>query len=301
MHLGMKKSCAVTIGFFDGVHQGHRFLLQQLEEMASDEVLSAVAVTFDRHPKEVVSMDFAPSLLTTQAEKLSLLSQLFKGEIVVLPFTQELSSLTAREFMQSVLREKLNAEVLLMGYNHRFGHGGGSMKDYVNWGNETGIEVRMAKALEGEKVSSSRIRKLIAEGDVEKANTLLGYRYFMTGSIVEGKQIGRQIGFPTANLSLPERKLLPACGVYAVEVEITDGTRRSGMLCIGHRPTVEANGELSIEVHIFDYDGNLYGKEIRLEFIGRLREERRFSSLEELQLQLRKDASDAQAMMEKMS
>ena len=297
----MKKSCAVTIGFFDGVHQGHRFLLQQLEEMASDEVLSAVAVTFDRHPKEVVSKDFVPSLLTTQAEKLSLLSQLFKGEIVVLPFTQELSSLTAREFMQSVLREKLNAEVLLMGYNHRFGHGGGTMEDYVNWGNETGIEVRMAKALEGEKVSSSRIRKLIAEGDVEKANTLLGYRYFMTGSIVEGKQIGRQIGFPTANLSLPERKLLPACGVYAVEVEITDGTRRSGMLCIGHRPTVEANGELSIEVHIFDFEGNLYGKEIRLEFIGRLREERRFPSLEELQLQLRKDAADVRTMMEKMS
>ena len=274
-------------------------MLQQLEEMTSDEGLSAVAVTFDRHPKEVVSTGFAPSLLTTQTEKLSLLSDYFKGEIVVLPFTQELSSLTAREFMQSVLREKLNAEVLLMGYNHRFGHGGGTMEDYMNWGSEMGIEVRMAKALEGEKVSSSRIRNLITEGDVEKANTLLGYRYFMTGSIVEGKQIGRQIGFPTANLSLPKRKLLPACGVYAVEVEMTDGTRRGGMLCIGHRPTVEANGELSIEVHIFDFDGNLYGKEIRLEFIGRLREERRFSSLEELQLQLKKDAVAVQELMGK--
>lgn len=293
----MKKGCAVTIGFFDGVHRGHRYLLQQLEEMASDEGLSAVAVTFDRHPKEVVSKDFSPLLLTTQIEKLSLLSQFFKGEIVVLPFTLELSSLTAKEFMQSVLREKLNTEVLLMGYNHRFGHGGGTMEDYMNWGSEMGIEVRMAKALEGEKVSSSRIRNLITEGDVEKANTLLGYRYFMTGSIVEGKQIGRQIGFPTANLSLPERKLLPACGVYAVEVEMTDGTRRGGMLCIGHRPTVEANGELSIEVHIFDFKGNLYGKEIRLEFIGRLREERRFSSLEELQQQLRKDAVAVQKLI----
>ena len=296
----MKKGCAVTIGFFDGVHQGHRYLLQQLEEMASDEGLSAIAVTFDRHPKEVVSKDFAPSLLTTQAEKLSLLSESFKGEIVVLPFTQELSSLTAKEFMQSVLREKMNAKMLLMGYNHRFGHGGGTLEEYVAWGREADIEVRMAKALEGEKVSSSRIRNLIAEGNVEKANTLLGYRYFMTGSIVEGKQIGRQIGFPTANLSLPKQKLLPACGVYAVGVEMTNGTRKSGMLCIGHRPTVEANGELSIEVHIFDFDGNLYGKEIRLEFIGRLREERRFSSLEELQLQLRRDAADAQALTDKM-
>ena len=296
----MKKGCAVTIGFFDGVHQGHRYLLQQLEEMASDEGLSAIAVTFDRHPKEVVSKDFAPSLLTTQAEKLSLLSESFKGETVVLPFTQELCSLTAKEFMQSVLREKMNAKILLMGYNHRFGHGGGTMEEYVAWGREADIEVRMAKALEGEKVSSSRIRNLIAEGDVEKANTLLGYRYFMTGSIIEGKQIGRQIGFPTANLSLPKQKLLPACGVYAVGVEMTNGTRKNGMLCIGHRPTVEANGELSIEVHIFDFDGNLYGKEIRLEFIGRLREERRFSSLEELQLQLRRDAADAQALTDKM-
>lgn len=296
----MKKSCAVTIGFFDGVHQGHRYLLQQLEEMASDEGLSAIAVTFDRHPKEVVSKDFAPSLLTTQAEKLSLLSESFKGEIVVLPFTQELCSLTAKEFMQSVLREKMNTKILLMGYNHRFGHGGGTLEEYMAWGREADIEVRMAKALEGEKVSSSRIRNLIAEGDVEKANTLLGYRYFMTGSIVEGKQIGRQIGFPTANLSLPKQKLLPACGVYAVGVEMTNGTRKNGMLCIGHRPTVEANGELSIEVHIFDFDGNLYGKELRLEFIGRLREERRFSSLEELQLQLRRDAADAQALTDKM-
>ena len=296
----MKKGCAVTIGFFDGVHQGHRYLLQQLEEMASDEGLSAIAVTFDRHPKEVVSKDFAPSLLTTQAEKLSLLSESFKGETVVLPFTQELCSLTAKEFMQSVLREKMNAKILLMGYNHRFGHGGGTLEEYVAWGREADIKVRMARALEGDKVSSSRIRNLIAEGNVEKANTLLGYRYFMTGSIIEGKQIGRQIGFPTANLSLPKQKLLPACGVYAVGVEMNDSTRKSGMLCIGHRPTVEANGELSIEVHIFDFDGNLYGKEIRLEFIGRLREERRFSSLEELQLQLRRDAADAQALTDKM-
>ena len=171
------------------------------------------------------------------------------------------------------------------------------MEDYMNWGSETGIEVRIAKALEGEKVSSSTIRKLIAEGDVEKANTLLGYRYFMTGSIVEGKQIGRQIGFPTANFSLPEQKLLPACGVYAVGVEMADGTRKSGMLCIGHRPTVEANGEMSIEVHIFNFEGNLYGKELRLEFIGRLREERRFSSLEGLKQQLRKDAVAVQKLI----
>ena len=292
----MKKKCAVTIGFFDGVHRGHRYLLEQLEKLAAERGLSAVAVTFDRHPKEVVSADFAPSLLTLQSEKLTLLSESFKGEVVVLPFTRELSTLTAKDFMQSVLQEKLNAKLLLMGYNHRFGHGGGTLEEYVRWGEETGIQVEMASALEGEKVSSSRIRKLIDAGNVVDANRLLVYPYFMDGKITRGKQIGRQIGFPTANLSLPSEKLLPACGVYAVWVALQDGTRRGGMLCIGHRPTLETNGEVSIEVHIFDFEGDLYGEQIRIEFIDRLREEHHFQSLAELQQQLRKDALTAKEL-----
>ena len=289
----MKNSCAVTIGFFDGVHRGHRFLLQQLEELAAENGLSPIAVTFDCHPRTVVQPDFVPSLLTTQEEKLNLLSKTFKGEVVVLPFTKELSELTAKEFMQSVLREKLNAKLLLMGYNHRFGHGGGTQEEYEVWGRETGIEVCLAEALDGEKVSSSRIRNLIVLGEIEKANEKLGYPYFLTGKVIEGKQIGRQMGFPTANLSVPEQKLLPACGVYAVWVTLPDHTKRGGMLCIGHRPTIESNGEISVEVHIFDFDGNLYGTSISIDFIGKLREERHFDSLEELQQQLSIDAAAA--------
>lgn len=290
----MRKGFALTIGFFDGVHQGHRYLLQQLEELAAANGLSAAAVTFDRHPRTVVQSDFVPSLLTTQEEKLALLSETFSGKIIVLPFTQELSEMTAKEFMQNILREKLNAEILLMGYNHRFGHGGGNPEDYVTWGQETGIKVCLAKALAGEKVSSSRIRNLISLGEVKKANNLLGYPYFLTGKVTEGKQIGRQIGFPTANLTLPEQKLMPACGVYAVWVTMPDHSKRGGMLCIGHRPTVEQNGEISVEVHIFDFNGNLYGTSISIDFIEKLRDERHFDSLEELQKQLILDAALAQ-------
>lgn len=290
----MRKGFALTIGFFDGVHQGHRYLLQQLEELAAANGLSTAALTFDRHPRTVVQPNFVPSLLTTQEEKLDLLSKAFSGKIIVLPFTQELSEMTAKEFMQNILRDKLNAELLLMGYNHRFGHGGGNPEDYVTWGHETGIKVCLAKALAGEKVSSSRIRNLISLGDVKKANNLLGYPYFLTGEVTEGKQIGRQIGFPTANLTLPEQKLMPACGVYAVWVTMPDHSRRGGMLCIGHRPTVEQNGEISVEVHIFDFNGNLYGTSISIDFIEKLRDERHFDSLEELQKQLMLDAALAQ-------
>ena len=293
----MNKGFAATIGFFDGVHRGHRYLLQQLEELAAANDLSPIAVTFDCHPRTVVQKDFVPSLLTTQEEKLALLSEVFKGEVVVLPFTQELSALSAKEFMESVLRDKLNAKLLLMGYNHHFGHGGGTHEEYEVWGQETGIKVCLAEALSGEKVSSSRIRSLIGLGEMEKANEMLGYPYFLTGKVTEGKQIGRQIGFPTANLLTAEQKLLPTCGVYAVWVRMSDGTKKGGMLCIGHRPTIEANGEISVEVHIFDFNGNLYGESISIDFIGKLRDERHFDSLESLQQQLTLDAVSVKEMI----
>lgn len=301
MHVTMNKGCAVTIGFFDGVHRGHRYLLQQLEELAAMNNLLPVCVTFDRHPRTVVMNDFIPSLLTTQEEKQNLLSKAFNGKVVVLPFTEELCVLTAKEFMQQVLREKLNTEILLMGYNHRFGHGGGTQEEYAAWGAETGIKVCVAQALNGEKVSSSRIRSLISDGDIEGANAMLGYPYFLTGRVTGGKQIGRQIGFPTANLTIPEQKLLPACGVYAVWVIMPDGTRRGGMLCIGHRPTIETNGEISVEAHIFDFSGNLYGASISLEFIGKLRDEQHFASLDALQQQLAIDATSAQDMIRRLA
>lgn len=293
----MRKSVAVTIGFFDGVHRGHRYLLKQLEELASAGGLLPMAVTFDCHPRKVIQKDFAPLLLTTQEEKLALLSEVFCGEVAVLPFTPELSELTAKEFMQYVLRDRLHAELLLMGYDHRFGHGGGTQAEYEAWGQETRIKVCFANALDGEKVSSSRIRNLISLGEMEKANSMLGYFYSLTGKVVGGKQIGRRMGFPTANLSVPQQKLLPANGVYAVSVTMPDGANRSGMLCIGHRPTIEDEGEISVETHIFDFDGNLYGESISVHFIGKLRDEKHFDSLDGLQRQLALDATAAQSLI----
>ena len=293
----MRKSVAVTIGFFDGVHRGHRYLLKQLEELASAGGLLPMAVTFDCHPRKVIQKDFAPLLLTTQEEKLALLSEVFCGEVAVLPFTPELSELTAKEFMQSVLRDRLHAELLLMGYDHRFGHGGGTLAEYEAWGQETRIKVCFANALDGEKVSSSRIRNLISLGEMEKANSMLGYSYSLTGKVVGGKQIGRRMGFPTANLSVPQQKLLPAHGVYAVSVTMPDGANRGGMLCIGHRPTIEDEGEISVETHIFDFDGNLYGESISVHFIGKLRDEKHFDSLDGLQRQLALDATAAQSLI----
>lgn len=293
----MKNRCAVTIGFFDGVHRGHRYLLRQLEEIANANDMSAVALTFDHHPKEVTAGDSVPLLLTTQDEKLHLLANSFSGEIVVLPFTKELSTLTAKEFMTSVLHDKLNAELVLMGYNHRFGHGGGTPEEYSKWGKEAGIKVCHAKALAGEKVSSSIIRNMISLGEIRKANAMLGYSYFMAGKVVKGKQIGHQIGFPTANLMLPKQKLVPACGVYAVWIDLPDGKRRGGMLCIGHRPTVEKDGEVSVEVHIFDFNGDLYGESISIDFIEKLRDEQHFNSLEALGKQLTLDATIAKAII----
>ena len=293
----MRKSVAVTIGFFDGVHRGHRYLLKQLEELASAGGLLPMAVTFDCHPRKVIQKDFAPLLLTTQEEKLALLSEAFCGEVAVLPFTPELSELTAKEFMQSVLRDRLHAELLLMGYDHHFGHGGGTQAEYEAWGQETRIKVCFANALDGEKVSSSRIRNLISLGEMEKANSMLGYSYSLTGKVVGGKQIGRRMGFPTANLSVPQQKLLPANGVYAVLVTMPDGANRGGMLCIGHRPTIEDEGEISVETHIFDFDGNLYGESISVHFIGKLRDEKHFDSLDGLQRQLALDATVAQSLI----
>lgn len=292
----MKKGLAVTIGFFDGVHSGHRYLLKQLEELAVKNGMQAAAVTFDCHPRTVVQKDFVPSLLTTQEEKLKLLSEAFGGKVVVLPFTQKLSMMSAKEFMQNILCDELNTKILLMGYNHRFGHGGGTTEEYEIWGHETGMKVTVAEALAGEKISSSRIRNLITLGEVEKANTMLGYPYFLTGKVTEGKQIGRQIGFPTANLSVPKEKLLPACGVYSVWVSLPDHTKKAGMLCIGHRPTVEKDGKISVEAHIFDYHGDVYGSSISIDFIAKLRDEKHFDSLDDLQKQLALDAVSARTI-----
>lgn len=286
-----------TIGMFDGVHRGHRHLLRQVAEEARRRDLASMVLTFDRHPRRVLDEAYQPSLLSTLDEKVHLIEATDIDICRVVPFTRELATLTAREFMAEVLRDRLHVEVLVMGYDHHFGHGGGTREDYVEWGKETGIDVVFAEELEGEKTSSSAVRRLLAAGDVEGAGRLLGYPYMLSGEVVEGRGVGHQLGFPTANIAVSSDKLPPRAGVYAVWAELPDGTRRKGMLNIGSRPTLHNGTDTTYEVNILDFIGDLYGKPLRLSLIQRLRSEQTFASLDALRAQLTADAARASQML----
>ena len=286
-----------TIGFFDGVHRGHKCLIRQLTDEAQRRGMKSLLVTFDCHPRTVVSPDHVPVLLTTLEEKQELLRQTGVDEIAVLPFTRELSRLSASEFMQQVLYKELGVRALVLGYDHAFGHGGGSLNDYIRWGKETGIDVVRAHELEDMMVSSSKCRRLLEQGDVEGARDMLGRYYSLRGLVVRGFHVGHELGFPTANLQPDADKLVPAHGAYAVWATLCDGVRCGGMLNIGNRPTI-GNGEaVSVEVNLFDYEGDLYGQRIIVEFVSRLRDERHFASRDELMNQLAQDEEVARKML----
>lgn len=292
----MKMSYIATIGFFDGVHRGHQCLIGQVCELAHKLRCASMIITFDRHPRQVLHSDFIPQLLSTHEEKKRLLMATGIDRLEVLPFTEELSQLTALEFMQQVLSAKLHVQTLVMGYDHHFGNGGGTFPEYVGWGKQAGIEVVLAHELESEKVSSSVIRRYLQRGEVKQANHLLGYEYSLQGKVICGHQVGRNIGFPTANLEVQKDKLLPACGVYAIRAKV-DNTSYDGMLCIGHRPTLNNGDELSVEANLFGFSGDLYGKELMLSLVERLRDEQPFSSVQALQQQLEQDALMAQKIL----
>lgn len=293
----MKMRYVATIGFFDGVHRGHQYLVSQVCELAHSLSCPSLIITFDRHPRQVLQSDYKPQLLSTLSEKKALLNSCGIDRLEVLPFTEEMSRLTALSFMQQVLSTQLNVKTLVMGYDHRFGSDGGMFSDYAEWGKQTGIDVILAHELEGEKVSSSRIRCFLAEGDVKQANRLLGYSYSLQGSVVSGHQVGRHIGFPTANVEVQKEKLLPACGVYAVRVKVEKDNTYDGMLCIGHRPTLRNGDDISVEANLFGFNGDLYGKQVTLSLVDRLRDEQPFSSVQALQQQLEQDAVKAQKVL----
>lgn len=287
-----------TIGSFDGVHRGHRCLLNQVRGIADERDMLAMVITFGTSPKRVLGLADAPQL-TSVEERTNGLYQLGMDEVVVLDFTREMAEMSARDFMQQVLKERLDVAVLVIGYDHRFGRGRSEgFDDYVRYGNELGIEVVRGEACteDDEPISSTRIRHLLAAGDVDGAARLLGYHYTLYGEVVSGYQEGRKMGFPTANIRPSSGdKLLPADGVYAVWFIIKDERLTindiwlPGMLNIGYRPTLNNGKERSIEVHVIDFEGDLYGMEITVEIVCRLREEQAFVSKEELTEQLKKD------------
>ena len=296
--------CVATIGFFDGVHAGHRYLIQQVKEIAAAKGLRSALVTFPVHPRKVMNVEYRPELLTTPEEKISLLADIGVDYCLMLDFTPEISRLTAREFMTQLLKERYQVKYLVIGYDHRFGHNRSEgFEDYVHYG-----EVIRAKAYTSNieignepniPVSSSLIRKLLHEGEVSLAAHCLKYEYFLDGIVVGGYQVGRKIGFPTANLRVDDPdKLIPADGVYAVWVTF-DGKTYMGMLNIGVRPTIDNGPNRTIEVNILHFHSDIYDKFIRLTFVKRTRPELKFSSIDELITQLHKDAEETETILKK--
>lgn len=297
------KPLVATIGFFDGVHTGHRFLIDQLKEQAQLEKMASAVITFPVHPRLVLNSDYQPALLCGYEEKLRRLSDTGVDYCIVLDFTREMSMLSAKDFIQDVLKKQLGVDILLIGYDHRFGHNReDGFDEYQKYGREVGMQVIQATELNSNlHISSSRIRRLLGEGDIKKANQLLGYNYTISGEIVEGFKVGRTIGFPTANIQIWEDfKVIPAFGVYAVYVHI-DNIQHEGMLYIGKRPTLHNGNNISLEVNIFNFDGDLYGKSLTAEFIEFVRPDQKFPDLETLVEHIRKDKENVAKVLKKHS
>lgn len=297
------KPLVATIGFFDGVHRGHQYLISQVVAEAKAAGMESAVITFDEHPRKVLHQEFQPQLLSSFEGKQLLLSKTGVDNVVVLHFDEAMASLSACDFMSKVLRDKLNVKKLIIGYDNRFGHDRAEgFDDYVRYGRELGIEVMHHQALSmgGVNVSSSYIRKLIVQGEIETADNCLGYPYTMTGTVVKGFQEGRRLGFPTANLEVaPPEQIVPATGVYAVTVRLRESMEsKQAMMNIGTRPTFNGHN-ITLETYIFNYSGDLYGQTILVSFVHRIREEHKFDSPEALAAQLKKDAAMVKEQYEK--
>ena len=289
--------CAATIGFFDGVHAGHQFLINELKKEAANRQQKSMVITFAAHPQAVLRPHVPMALITTLSEKLALLETTGIDYCVVLDFTKEMAQLSAQQFLQDVLSVRYSVATLLVGYNHRFGHNrADSFEQYVQYGNLMNMAVVLApqyNTADKTKINSSHIRQLLTEGKIEPANELLTRPYSFSGVVVEGQKLGRKIGFPTVNLQLTNTsKLLPDSGVYAVQV-IFEEKKYKGMMNIGYRPTINSNPETrNIEVHLFDFNRDIYGQTLVVEMLRKIRDEKKFDSIEELTAQLKKDKEE---------
>ena len=277
----MREVAVVTTGFFDGVHLGHRHVLETVVSLAREKAEEAVVVTFWPHPRTVLQQDARDfRLLSSLEEKKALLASCGIDHVEVLPFTREFAAMKADEYLR-LLKERFGASLIVMGYDNRIGSDKRCAKEID--------DVIVVDEVGNNSLSSTRIRKALEEGRVEDANAMLGYQYGLYGVVVAGNRLGRTIGFPTANMQLYEPlKLVPMNGVYAVEVEVCGETYR-GMCNIGLRPTVDGKVR-TIETHILDFDQEIYGLPLRIRFGRRIRDERKFDSLEALRRQLEQDA-----------
>ena len=285
-----------TVGFFDGVHRGHRYLIDRMKEQARMVGLKTAIITFPLHPRKVLQQDYQPKLLNSFEERIGHLASTGIDYGYILPFSREFSEIPARDFIQKILCKQLKIKVLLIGYNHKFGKDRIDAYDqYAAYGQACGMIIRQVEELPPTDgyTSSTAIRRMIMEGKIREATATLSYAYTLEGEVVHGNHLGKTIGYPTANLDLNEKdKILPHEGVYAVEVEV-EGRQYGGMAYIGKRPTITSNGEQRIEVNIFDFDKDIYGEQLRIKFTEFLRPDIRFDNLDQLKTQLAQDKCDA--------
>lgn len=293
-----KSACAATIGSFDGVHLGHVAMIAELREAADKAGLPLAVVTFARHPRLLFDGECEPFLLTAENERLSLLEAAGVERIFLLDFDTCMASMSAERFMHEILAERLGVKLLGVGYDHRFGKPceGECFECYAKYGNDAGIDViRLSPySLEGRNISSTMVRRAIAEGDMPAASELLGHPYTISGTVVHGAGIGRGIGFPTANIQPgDDMKLLPPDGVYEVSA-VVDGACFKGVMNIGVKPTVSAASLRTVEVHLIGFSGDIYGKDIVVDVVRRIRGEMRFDDISALKRQIKADIASVE-------
>lgn len=287
------KGTVVTIGTFDGVHIGHKKIIARLIESAQANSWESLVLTFFPHPRMVLQKESQIRLINTIDERASLLESQGLDHLVVHPFTKEFSRMTAADFVQEILVNQLQAKKVIIGYDHRFGRNrNADITDLKKYGKQFGFTVEeiSKQELEDVAISSTKVRKALEAGDIARANDYLGYPIMLNGTVVKGKKLGREMGYPTANLDVPEDyKLIPAQGVYVVQSYI-DNVCVYGMMNIGTNPTVGGEKQ-TIETYFFDFDGDLYGKQLNIQLLARIREEKSFASIEQLIKAMKKDES----------
>ncbi len=290
-----KSDSIVTIGTFDGVHLGHKKIIESLIDKAHSNNLKSVVLTFFPHPRMVLQKDTDIKLINTLDEKSQILERLGLDYLIIEKFTEQFSRISAVEFVRDILVNKLNAKRVIIGYNHRFGRNrAANINDLNEFGETFGFKVHQISAQDIDEVaiSSTKIRLALGEGDLEKANAYLGYKFMLTGVVAKGKELGRTINFPTANLHIEESyKLIPKGGVYTISCN-RHGKVLYGMMNIGTNPTVDGKKQ-TIEINFFDFDEDIYGEKIQVEMLARLRDEQKFESMEVLKHQLLKDKASA--------
>lgn len=297
-----KEKSIVTIGTFDGVHIGHKLILEKLIQNAKERDCESVVLTFFPHPRMVLQESSDVKLINTIKEKSELIGNIGIENLIIHPFDQKFSRLTAEEFVKTILVDLLNIKKIIIGYDHRFGRNRtANIDDLIVYGKQYDFEVEQISAQEinDNAVSSTKIRNAILEGNISLANKYLGYNYTFSGEVVKGKQLGRTIGFPTANIHIKESyKLIPKNGVYIVKSNY-DGNTIFGMMNIGNRPTVNGENQ-TIEVNFFDFDEDIYNKIISIEILAFIREEQKFDSLDSLKSQLNKDQQTSLSYISKI-